>query len=197
METIVLVRHAESAFGVEHRLNGDPAVPNSLTPRGEEQARELGALLRDVPVDLCVTSELARARETADLALEGRDVPRLVLVDLNEISFGKWEGEVYEEYGGWAWTHGPAEACPGDGESRVDALRRYVRGYRTVLARPELTALVVGHGLAIRYVLNALRGRDPKPLLEQVPLAEPQRVAAAEVAAAVDRLDAWLQDPSW
>lgn len=197
METVILARHAESVFGAAGRVNGDAAVPSPLTPEGEEQAWRLGETLRDVPIDLCVVTEFERTVKTADIALADRDVPRLVVPELNEISFGKWEAAPFEEYGGWAWTHGPEDECPGGGESRTSAFGRHIRGYRIVLARPEKTVLVVGHGLALRYLLNALRGRDPKPLLEQVPLAEPQRIPAAEVEAALERMDAWLEAPRW
>jgi broad specificity phosphatase PhoE len=193
----ILVRHAESVLGAAGIANGDPRVPNPLSPEGEEQARALAVLLDGTPVDLCVTSEFERVRQTADLALGGHDVPRLVLADLNEIGYGQWEGEPVEEYLGWAWTHGPADACPGGGEARVEAARRSLRGWRAVLARQEETILVVGHGFVLRYVLNAVRGRTPKAMLEQLPLAEPQVLAADELARAVELLEAWVEEPSW
>ena len=196
MKSVILVRHAESVLGAEGIANGDPAVANPLTPEGERQARALGELLAGTPIDLCVTSEFARVVQTAELALAGRDIPRLVLPDLNEIRYGKWEGRPVAEYLGWAWTHAPQDPCPG-GDSRADAAIRLVRGWRTVLAREEESVLVVGHGLALRYVLNAVRGRDPKAMLDQVPLAEPQLLPAAEVAGGVARLEAWLEDPRW
>jgi broad specificity phosphatase PhoE len=197
VKRLILVRHAESVLGAEEIANGDPAVANPLSPEGERQARALGEVLAGTPIDLCVTSEFERVRQTADLALAGRGVPRLVLADLNEIGYGNWEGEPVADYLGWAWTHGPADRCPGGGETRVDAARRLVRGWRTVLARDEETALVVGHGLALRYVLNAVRGRDPKAMLDQVPLAEPQLLSADEIERGVSRLEAWIEAPKW
>jgi broad specificity phosphatase PhoE len=197
VKRLILVRHAESVLGVEGIANGDPAVSNPLSAEGERQAQALGEVIAETPVDLCVTSEFERVRQTADLALAGRDVPRLVLADLNEIRYGKWEGAPVAEYLGWAWTHGPADPCPGGGEARVEAARRLVRGWRTVLARDEEAALAVGHGLALRYVLNAVRGRDPKAMLDQVPLAEPQLLSAAEIERGVARLEAWVEDPRW
>jgi probable phosphoglycerate mutase len=194
---VVLVRHAESVLGAAGVANGDPSVPNPLTAEGEEQARALRAVIEGTPIDLCVTTEFERVQQTADLALEGRDVPRLVAADLNEIRYGKWEGEPITEYLGWAWTHGPAEPCPGGGEARADAARRIVRGWRMVLAREEETALVVGHGFVLRYVLEAVRGRTPKATLEQLPLAEPQLLPADELAGGVELLARWVEDPSW
>lgn len=196
MRRAILARHGESERSVDGLTNGDPAVRVGLTETGREEARRLGAELRDDPIDLCVTSEFERAKETADLALEGRDVPRLVLADLNDIRFGEFEGRLLTDYRAWAHTHGPEDVCPG-GESRVQTVARYVRGYRTILARPEETILVVAHGLPVRYVLDALDGRNPAAAVAQVPYAEPFRLSAEELASAVGLLEAWVRSPAW
>ncbi len=197
MEQALLTRHAESEFSVRGLTNGDPSVACGLTAEGQAQARRLGELLADTPLDLCVTSEFERTQETADLALAGRDVPRLVLPGLNDIRFGEFERAPLADYRAWARAHGPTEPAPGGGESRVETVRRYVEGYRTLLARPEATVLVVAHGLPVRYVLDACDGRAPAPAVEQVPYAEPLPVDSAQLERAVDRLDAWTLAPSW
>ena len=143
-----------------------------------------------------MTSEFERAQETADLALAGRDVPRLVLADLNDIRFGEFEGRPLTDYRAWAHAHGPRTSCPA-GDSRAQTVARYVRAYRTILARPEETVLVVAHGLPVRYVLDALEGRDPAAAVAQVPYAEPFRLSAQELEAAVRRLESWVESPSW
>ncbi len=84
MEHLILARHAESVFNVRGVLNGDPLVPGGLTERGREQARRLGQLLANDPIDLCVTTAFERTRETADLAFAGRGIPRLVMSELAE-----------------------------------------------------------------------------------------------------------------
>lgn len=197
MDTIILVRHGESELSVVERTNGDPGTACALTEAGREQARELGRALAGEAIDLCITSEFQRAQETADLALERREVPRLVLADLNDIRFGDFEGRALTEYRAWAHAHGPEEAAPGGGDSRAETVRRYIRAYRTILARPQETILVVAHGLPVRYVLNALEGRDPAAAVEQVPYAEPFRVNAVHLSAAVERLEVWAAAPAW
>src|SRR6185437_9069441 len=158
-----------------------------LTDAGRAQARQLGELVAREQLDLCVTSAFTRTQETADLALAGRDVPRLVVRELNDIRFGDFEAGAFDEYRAWARSASPTDLPPGDGESRAACVARYVRGFRMVLARPERHALVVVHGLPIRYVLNALESRPPQPILDQVPYAEPFRLSAEELADAVDR----------
>lgn len=196
MERVVLARHGESERSVDGLTNGDPAVRVALTATGREEARQLGRELAGDSIDLCVTSEFERAQETADLALEGRDVPRLVLADLNDIRFGQFEGLPLTDYRAWAHVHGPEDVCPG-GESRAQTVGRYVRAYRTILARPEQTVLVVAHGLPVRYVLDATEGRSPAAAVAQVPYAEPFRLSAQELEAAVRRLESWIVSPAW
>jgi broad specificity phosphatase PhoE len=197
MDEVILARHGESELSVVGTVNGDPAVACGLTPTGEAQARRLGEQLAAVELDLCVTSEFQRVRQTADLALGGRAVPRLVLPELNDVGFGLFEGGTLTAYREWAAENEPTVEAPGGGESRSGTVARYVRAYRTILERPEPMVLVVAHGLPIRYVLNALEKVDPAPLIEQVPYAEPYRLAAAELELATDRLERWAAKPAW
>src|ERR671932_620919 len=66
MKRAILARHGESEVLLAGLVSGDPAEPSGLTSAGREQARRLGELVAGEPIDLCVTSEFARTRETAD-----------------------------------------------------------------------------------------------------------------------------------
>jgi broad specificity phosphatase PhoE len=197
MDEVILARHGESELSVIGTVNGDPAVACALTSEGEQQARRLGAQLAEVEINLCVTSEFERAQRTADLALNGRGIPRLVLPELNDVRFGGFEGKSLAEYRAWAVENAPTAEAPGGGESRSETVARYVRAYRTILDRPERTILVVAHGLPIRYVLNALHETNPAPLVEQVPYAEPYSLELAAFELAVERLERWAAEPVW
>jgi broad specificity phosphatase PhoE len=190
----VVARHAESELNARDVLNGDASVAVPLTPLGREQARALG---REAgPVDVVAHTAFGRTRETAELAWP--DAPRLEVPELNEIAYGRFEGTVWGDgYGDWCATAGPCDPSPGGGESRVDAVRRYNRAWRLLLARPEPTVLVVAHGLVVRYVLDALEGRAPKPRADGVPCAEPFPVEADRLEAAVQVLERWLEAPRW
>jgi len=197
MDRVLLARHAESEFSTRGLTNGDPSVVCGLTAEGRAQARRLGELLADTELDLCVTSEFERTHETADLALAGRDLPRLVLPGLNDIRFGEFEGGPLRDYRAWARRHGPTNPVPGGGESRVETVRRYVESYRRILERPERTILIVAHGLPVRYALDAAAGRPPAPAVEQVPYAEPFALTVAELRKALGRLEKWSLAPTW
>ena len=198
MERLILARHAESEFSARGTVNGDPlAEGGGLTARGRAQARALGELLADDEIDLAAYSEFARTRETAELALAGRDVPRLVVPELNDIRFGSFEGGSLADYRRWAHAHDPVAECPGGGESRASAAERFARGYRVLLARPEGTILLVTHGLPVRYVLTALVEQDPTAVIEPVQHAEPHRMSRAQLERAVARLERWCRRPAW
>jgi 2,3-bisphosphoglycerate-dependent phosphoglycerate mutase len=191
VETAFLARHGESVFSAQALVNGDLSVACPLTERGEEEARRLGEALASEPIELCVTSEFERTQETADLALAGREVPRLVLPQLNDPSYGVFEGGPLDEYREWARSHGSADAPPG-GESRGELIARYASGFRIVLDRPERTVLVVAHSLPIAYTLG-----EPARRMPMVEHATACRLSAAELSRAVDRLEAWLAAPTW
>jgi broad specificity phosphatase PhoE len=197
LETVILARHGESEYSVQGLVNGDPSVRVALTPRGREEARGLGEQLRERQLDLCVTSDFPRAEETGAVALEGRDVPFLVLPELGDIHMGGYEGVTLEEYRVWAHAAPPTEEGPGGGESRVEAVRRYVKGFEIVAARPERTILVVSHSLPIRYVLEAAEGVDPQRAMGQAEYATPYELSAQQLRSALERLARWAEAPHW
>jgi broad specificity phosphatase PhoE len=197
MERAIFARHAESSFNVLDVANGDVDLPGGLTPLGREQAAALGEALRDERVDLCVTSEFERARATADEALAGRDVPRIVLPALNDPLYGPYEGKLLEAYRTWAWTH-PSTLGPGDGgESRVAIVERYTRAFRALLASPEATILVVAHSLPVAYALDARDGQAPSARVPFAGHAVPYPFTAKELETATRLLEGWVAAPDW
>jgi broad specificity phosphatase PhoE len=197
MERAILARHGESVFSVRGVLNGDLTVAGGLTRAGVRQARRLGEQVRGEPIGLCVTSELERARVTADEALRGRDVPRLVLPDLNDPLYGRFEGARLDEFRDWASTAPSSEAPGPGGESRRAIVARYARAYRLLLGRVEETILVVAHSLPIAYALGAKDGVEPASRVPLADYATPYPFDAAELERAVDLLERWLAAPSW
>ena len=196
MRLLLLARHAEAASNLAATVNGVPPG-GSLSPAGREQAQALGRALADAQVDLCVTSEFARARETAELALAERSAPRLVLPELNEIGFGSYEGDLLSTYRDWAWVAPPEEVCPGGGESRSAFAARLASGFDALLRRDEETLLAITHALAVRYVVDAAHGLVPKARMLEVPQAEPFRLDAEPLERAAGMLAAWSQAPTF
>jgi alpha-ribazole phosphatase len=195
MQTIFLARHALAGSNREG-LAVSTAPGQGLTPEGVEQARQLGEQLADEQIDLGVATDHRRTQETLELALAGREVPRIVLPELNEIHFGSFDGGQLVTYRAWAGAEPPTLEAPGGGESRAQAAGRYARGLRVLLGRPEKTALVIGHALGIRYVLDAVAGLVPAALMQwPVEHAVPHRLSRDELAAAAALLEQWSREP--
>jgi probable phosphoglycerate mutase len=155
----VITRHGETTLNHERRINGDPAVPVPLTEKGREEARLLGQQIAHVPLELCVYSRFPRTRETAQVALAGRDVPFEEVAGLDDIAIGELEGQTIDDYRAWKREHTPRDAFPG-GESLDDAAVRYADAYEQLLQRPESHILVVTHEIPLRYAINAADGSD-------------------------------------
>jgi len=159
MRVFVLVRHGQSELNVTHRVNGDPAVRVVLTEQGEAEAGALAVQLAGFELDLCVHTRFGRTRQTAEIALAGRDVPVEVEPLLDDIDVGELEGDTIDAYRTWKRAHGRGDAFPG-GESLDAAALRYADAYERLLARPEQRILVVCHEIPVRYAVNAAAGSD-------------------------------------
>ena len=159
MRLFVFARHGESVLNIERRINGDPSVDVPLSEQGESQAHKLGVEIANIGFDLCVHTRFERTRQTAEIALAGRDVPLTDEPLLDDVDVGDFEGEKLETYRAWKHSHAREVPFPG-GESLDDAALRYARAFRNLLALPHDTVLVVTHEIPIRYALNGASGSD-------------------------------------
>lgn len=188
MQLYVIARHGESTLNLENRINGDPSIPVQLTEKGREEARLLGQQIAHVPFDLCVHTPFSRTRETAEVALAGRDVPAEVVPELGDIDIGELEGKTVEDYRAWKREHTRRDPFPG-GESLDDAARRYADGYDRLLGRPESTILIVTHEIPLRYAINAADGsEDLDGPTHQLANATPYLFDANALRRAVERI---------
>jgi broad specificity phosphatase PhoE len=197
MERAILVRHGETVFSARGLATGKVDVRCPLSERGVEQARALANELAEEPIELCVTTELERTRQTAEIALAGREVPRIVVAELNDPLYGRFESGPLDAYRAWAVANDSAAEPPGGGEARQAIVARYAAGLRRILRRPERVILVVAHSLPIAYVLMALSGRDPAPRVRLVEYAKAHTLTADELERATARLEAWHAAPTW
>ena len=147
------------------------------------------------PVDLGVSTRLRRTQETLDLALGGREVPRIVLPALDEIGFGAYEGGPLTAYREWAWSTEPDVLCPGGGESRAQVAERIAGALDVLLSRPEDVVLAVSHALPVRYVLDASEGTFPAAQIGRIPHATAFELDSEAVARAAETLHAWAAAP--
>lgn len=89
---LYIMRHGKTDWNEQKRLQGRTDIP--LNPQGIEMAHRAAKEYADVHFDVCYCSPLVRAKETADILLEGRNVPIIYDDRLVEMSFGIYEGVV-------------------------------------------------------------------------------------------------------
>jgi broad specificity phosphatase PhoE len=159
VQLYVIARHGESTLNFENRINGDPSVPVQLTDKGRDEARLLGQQVAHIPLELCIHTRFSRTRETAELAVAGREVPFEENAELDDIDIGELEGEKLEDYRAWKREHTRRDRFPG-GESLDEAARRYAAAFERLLERPESAILVVTHEIPLRYAINAADGSN-------------------------------------
>ena len=87
---LYIMRHGKTDWNARHKLQGRTDIP--LNDEGRKMAGNAAAECRDIPFDLCYSSPLIRARETAEIVLRGRDIPIFTDDRLVEMSFGEYEG---------------------------------------------------------------------------------------------------------
>ena len=160
--TLLLVRHGETDWNRDGRWQGHSDT--HLNDAGREQARRVAAELGDV--DVIYSSDLARARETADIIAAAAHREVRPDARLRERSFGAWEGltapEIEERF-----AEDLASWRLGDGAGAEDAEPFDVFAARVgsfvddaVTRHPGQTVLVVAHGGTIRVIHALASGLD-------------------------------------
>jgi broad specificity phosphatase PhoE len=163
--TLILVRHAHTAMAGKFCGQIDPP----LSAEGMAQLADLGEKLSGHLFTNIFSSDLMRARQTAEPVAKDRNLPVQLLRSLREIAFGRWEGLDWDQvvtqdpaYAQRWLDHYPSISAPG-GEG-VEAFRRRIRDAMDTVADqvPGDCALVVTHAGVIRTFTGNL-GRHGNP----------------------------------
>lgn len=165
--TILLIRHGETAWNAERRLQGHLDI--ALNAEGERQAGALAEALSGEAVDRIVASDLMRARQTAEAI--GRRRGQAVVIDpaLRERCYGGFEGLLYSEIAARypaefaAWQARDVDAVLPPGTNRGESFREfYARSIGAILAHaaahPGRTLAVVAHGGVLECAYRAALG---------------------------------------
>ncbi|AKP32325.1 adenosylcobalamin/alpha-ribazole phosphatase [Yersinia aleksiciae] len=125
---LFLVRHGQTEANLRGVFCG--LTDLLLTPQGVEQAGQVAAWLAEVDFTHAVSSQLLRARHTADIVLAGQEINATIDAQLNEMNFGDWEMRHHrdlqrEDPAAWAaWVADWQQASPTGGESFPQFLAR-------------------------------------------------------------------------
>ena len=191
---IYFVRHGETDWNKERKIQGQVDIP--LNEFGRHLARETAKGLRDVPFDVCFTSPLGRARETAEIILQGRDVPILEDKRILEMNFGVLEGKCCSKEG-WdvpdsfqMFFDDPVHYQAPEGGEDFQAVRERTGDLLNWLFAQEQyrdsTVLVTTHGAAMAGLLNNLK---KKPLAEYWGVGVHKNCGVTEVDVTDGRID--------
>jgi len=158
---IIFVRHGETIWNREGRCQGSSDIPLSET--GHEQAEALAAALAREPVSAVYSSDLVRARQTADAIAARHRLPVLADARLRELNQGELEGESLTDMLATRpdllkqWLDQPADVSMPGGESMRTLQARASRAFDDISRRhPDQTIIIVGHGLSTRSLLCRL-----------------------------------------
>ncbi|MEU2602564.1 histidine phosphatase family protein [Streptomyces hirsutus] len=162
MGDLLLARHGETEWSRVGRHTGRTDLP--LTQAGEAQARALTPLLEGRSFALVLTSPLARARRTAELAGLADALPE---PDLREWDYGGYEGvtsaDIHRSRPGWdLWTDGvpPGPEFPGESPGQVG--ERADRVLSKVAGELEAgDVMLVAHGHLLRVLAARRLGLPP------------------------------------
>ena len=158
MTTILLARHGETDWNREGRWQGWADPP--LNELGRKQAQELADQLRTTPFDAVYSSDLRRARETAELVAAPHGMPVTADAGLREINVGSWSGLTRAEIE----LRFPDGERPG-GETREEHLARVLQAVEGIArAHPGERVLVVSHGGTMRALRTHVSDEPLHPI---------------------------------
>jgi alpha-ribazole phosphatase len=163
MTQLCLIRHGQTDWNLEGRYQGQSDVP--LNEKGFEQARSLVGQLDGRSFAAIFSSDLMRARQTAehiakDLGLTVQIEPRL-----REINQGEWEGVLVDDIKAryaeiWSQrTMDPANVRPPGGETVREVAERVSAALDDISRLfPNGQVLIVSHGLSIATAICRDKG---------------------------------------
>ncbi len=162
---IIAIRHGETAWNVDTRIQGQLDIP--LNDTGRWQARRLALALAGEPIAAVYSSDLLRAWDTALSVADAVGQPVVTDEGLRERGFGEFQGRTYAEIEAlWPeealrWRKRDPDFAPPGGESLVALRERVTRTAHALAARHAGEQIVmVGHGGVMDVLYRVATGQD-------------------------------------
>jgi len=173
---LILIRHGQSVWNAENRFTGWTDV--DLSEKGVEEAEEAGNELRDQVIDVIHTSDLIRAKRTAEIVIRANVSSKDTVTKsdwrLNERNYGALQGlnkaETAEKHGAeqvriWRRSF---DVAPPEGESLEMTAKRTIPYFEEEIL-PDLesgeSVLVSAHGNSLRSIVMHIEGISPEDIV--------------------------------
>ena len=162
---IIAVRHGETAWNVDTRIQGHLDI--ALNDTGHWQARQVARALADEPLAAVYTSDLQRAHATALAIAQASGVPLVAEPGLRERSFGELEGRTFAEIEAELpeqarrWRQRDPHFAPTGGETLVQLRERIAATtHRLAAQHTEQLIVLVAHGGVLDMLYRLATGLD-------------------------------------
>ena len=157
---LYIVRHGETDWNAKELIQGDTEVP--LNEKGRVQANVVKEKLKEIPFDICYTSPLSRAKDTAEIIV-GNTCPVFIANELIERDYGNMEGTSFSNLDrAIYWDY-----LKNTNEKGVEPVRNLLSRTRNFLEsivekHKDKTVLIVTHGSTLRALHYGLMGYTEK-----------------------------------
>lgn len=170
---LYFIRHGETDWNKQNRFQGHTDIP--LNQNGRNQAMLLSSEVRNLGIQAVVCSDLARAKETAEIAFSGLDLPMFTTPSLREIKLGVVEGltktEVVSKFGESRYlTYSSIHPSDLDfsfpeGETKLNVVARAKFFLEEFLAKNSYKTIAVStHGGVLYWFCHSCDGSPSKPI---------------------------------
>lgn len=170
---LLIVRHGLTDWNMEERMQGRSDV--TLNKEGIAQCKKLARHLSKEKIDLIFTSEMSRARDTAEL-IARKKIKVIVDPNFNEIDYGIFDGKSLKEIESHPllsklWRQRKKDRYKFRiplGESYADVQTRIMSSLRRIIELyDDHTILIVTHGIVKRLIVMTLLGLDLEEMMKK------------------------------
>ena len=176
MTDIWLVRHGQTDWNLTGRWQGQAPHAPGLNDMGRAQALDLQNQLKDIKISTIYSSDLLRARQTAELIAEPLGLTVILEPRLCEMNLGAWEGMLSSEVEAQfpqelaARVQNPFHARAPQGESPSDMAERVVAAVNDIAKEHTAeSVIIVSHGVSLAIIICHAKGFPLDEVYEHIP----------------------------